>query len=288
VLRLGPASLRLSGRVVDAEGRPVAAVELSVEDATLVDGIALEGLAVGDGGGPSTRDTTDAEGRFELGGLDRRSYVLGLVDRRSMLTMRTDPLQAGRTDVEIRFGGDIATVRVAGRVVDRGGQPVPGAEVWIAREVAREGSRQGQRVEVFTRANGEGAFEFPSLSSDVSSARVAFPNDLSVEHEIEKGANLGGLVLVAFRRAHLQVDLTGSSVVADGFEVLDESGEPLTVGKFEANFAMSMSRAPITGGRSEVLTSLDSAETVVLYEKEKEVSRIKVRLVPGEVTMVRP
>lgn len=288
VLRLGPPSLRLAGRVVDADGRPIAAVDVSALDLTRVDGIALEDLAAGGGPGQSTHDETDAEGKFEIGGLDRRAYVLGLVDRRSMLTMRTEPIDAGKTDAEIRFGGDRMTVKVAGRVVDKAGQPVPGAEVWLAREIAREEGGQGGRVEVFARANGEGAFEFPDVSVDVRYARVAFPNDLSFEHRIEPGQNLGGLVLVAYRRAHLQIDLTGSSVVADGFEVLDGTGEPLSVGKFEANLVMSMGRGPITGERSEVLTSLDSAETVVLYNGQAETGRIKVRLVPGVVTIVRP
>jgi len=288
VLRLGPPSLRLAGRVVDANGRPAGSVDVRAMDLTRVDGVALEDLAAGEGPGPSTHDETDSEGRFEIAGLDRRPYILGLVDRRSMLTMRTEPIQAGRTDAEIRFGGDGMTVKVAGRVVDRSGQPVPGAEVWLVRETPREQGGQGDRVEVFARADGEGAFEFPGVSADVRHARVAFPNDLSFEYRIEPGQNLGGLVLVAYRRAHLQVDLTGSSVIADAFEVLDGTGEPLTVGKFEANLAMSMSRGPITGGRSEVLTSLDSAETVVLYRGDAESGRIQVRLVPGEVTMVRP
>ncbi|MFN0008299.1 MAG: hypothetical protein ACKVXR_10350 [Planctomycetota bacterium] len=287
-IRLGPPALRLAGRVVDSDGRPIAGVDVQASDLTRIDGIAIEDLAAGEGPGPSTRDETDAEGRFEIGGLDRRAYVLALVDRRSMLTMRTEPIEAGRTDAEIRFGGEGMTVKVAGRVVDRAGQPVPGAEVWLVRETTREERGQGDRVEVFTRANGEGAFEFPGVSADVRYARVAFPNDLSFEHRIEPGQNLGGLVLVAYRRAHIQIDLSGSSLVADGFEVLDGTGEPLSVGKFEANLVMSMSRGPITGERSDVLTSLDSAETVVLYHKDAESGRIKVRLVPGEVTIVRP
>lgn len=288
VVRLGAPTLRLAGRVVDGKGRPMAEVEVRALDLTHVDGMALEDMSTWDGTGPFTHDDTDAEGRFEIGGLEPRAYSLGLLDRRTMRTMQTTPIQAGKTDAEIRFEAGDATGRIAGRVVDPGGNPVPSAEVWLSREIARPEGGQRDRLEIFARGDGEGVFEFQDVALDAVSVRVAFPGDLSSEHEFGAGEDLSHLVLVAYRSAHLQVDLTGSDLQADAFGILDRSGTALSIMKHEGNVVTSSMQWPIADQRSDVLTALEMAETVVVYYRNVETSRVPVRLVPGELTVVRP
>ena len=70
-LRLPATRLVLAGRVLDATGAPLADVQVELFDATGIDGLdgTLESLASG-----ATGRRTDAEGRFELGGLLPREY----------------------------------------------------------------------------------------------------------------------------------------------------------------------------------------------------------------------
>jgi len=287
-LRLGPPTLRLAGRVVDAAGKPIRSVEVRALGLTRVNGVALEDAATWDGPGPFTVKDTDNEGKFELGGLQPRTYVLGLLDRNSLRTMRTEPFLAGRTDLEIRFVGDGAVVHVAGRVVDRGGAPVPRAEVRLVREIMREEGGYREGVEVFKSADEEGIFDFPDMAGDVRAARVGFPGDIAYEHPLEAGQDLGHLTLIAFRRAHFQIEIGNSEVQPDFFGVLDGAGRAMPIMKYEGSIVKSNMRWGIQDGRSETLTVLDAAETVVLYQKGAEVGRASLRLVPGDLTVVRP
>lgn len=287
-LRLGPPTLRLRGRVVDDAGRPMRSVEVRALGLTRVGGSALEDLATWDGPGPFTVGDTDGEGKFEIGGLQPRAYVLGLLDRGTLRTMRTEPIQAGRTDLEIRFQADGASVIVAGRVVDRAGAAVPRAEVRLVRDITREEGGHREGVDTFKSADEEGVFEFQDAAQDVRAARVGFPGDMAFEHPLEAGQDLAHLVLVAYRRAHFQIDLAGSEVQADFFGIQDGAGRGMPIVKYEGNIAKSNMRWPIQDGRSDTLTVLDAAETVILFHQGAEIGRTPLRLVPGELTVVRP
>lgn len=287
-IRLGPPTLGFAGRVIDAEGQPMRSVEVRALGLTRVAGTALEDLSTWDGPGPFTVKDTDSEGKFELGGLQPRTYVIGLLDRNTLRTMRTEPIQAGRKDLEIEFRADGATVLVAGRVIDRSGAPVPRAEVRLVRDITREEGGYREGVDVFRSADEEGVFAFPNAAADVRAVRVGFQGDMAYEHPLGGGQDLAHLVLVAFRRTHFQLDLTGSDVQADFFGIVDEAGQGLLIVKYEGNIAKSSMRWPIQEGRSDALTVLDAAENVVLYFQNAEVRRIQVRLIPGDLTVVRP
>ena len=74
----------------------------------------------------------------------------------------------------------------------------------------------------------------------------------------------------------------------DFFGVLDGAGRAMPIMKYEGSIVKSNMRWGIQDGRSETLTVLDAAETVVLYQKGAEVGRAPLRLVPGDLTVVRP
>ena len=287
-VRLGPPARVLAGRVVDAAGKPKRSVEVRALGLTRVAGGSLEDLATWGGEGPFTVADTDTEGKFRIGGLEARAYVVGLVDRSSLRTMRTEPIQAGREDLEIVFKVEIGTVRIAGRVVDRGGTPVAHAEVRLVREIVREEGGFKEGVDVVRTADAEGLFDFGEVAADVRAVHAGFPGEMAYEHPFESGEDLSSLVLLAFRRAHFQIDLTGSNVQADGFALLDVEGRPMPIASYEGNIAKSAMRWAIHDQRSDTLTALDAADTLVLYRKREEVGRHPVRFVPGDVTIVRP
>jgi hypothetical protein len=100
---------------------------------------------------------------------------LFLVDRRTLRTSRAGPFLAGSRDVEIRFRSTDRSGRIAGRVVDPSGAPIPGAEVNLERPIVRSEGQKPERTDFHATADATGVFEFPGVSLDVGSARAAFP-----------------------------------------------------------------------------------------------------------------
>lgn len=150
-----PHAARISGRVVDARGRPVAGTRVLVET-----GVAFEradGSPVRSPCRPDPLDTgvrSDSEGRFTLGPLQpRRDYQITAVaegyltayargldlapDRDVsgvVLTLKPEAVvTSGISGITGTGDKPAAAVRVRGSVVDGEGQPVVGARVWAAR-----------------------------------------------------------------------------------------------------------------------------------------------------------
>ena len=162
--------LSIRGTVVDAQGKPVPGLRVSLADPTLVGRIgkmpvhaeflasgsplppmALESEAdqpdkdgeqfndfVGNVGKPSAFYhfvETDAEGRFEFSGLDERKYHLSLQDRATCsYLVPEEEYRAGGTPVRIEWPAPKLFARVAGAVVGDEGEPVKGARLSLVRE----------------------------------------------------------------------------------------------------------------------------------------------------------
>ncbi|MEM7205038.1 MAG: sigma-70 family RNA polymerase sigma factor [Planctomycetota bacterium] len=100
----------IAGRVVDERGEPVAA-RVWLEDPTSLgdhDGLPTHAEFISDGAPAETDDdgrsplwswvSTDASGRFQIGGLTTRTYQLRAATE-DLLTTRSPPIAAGATDV---------------------------------------------------------------------------------------------------------------------------------------------------------------------------------------------
>ena len=287
-LRLGPRTNRLSGRVIDSEGKTMSQVEVGIADPTPSGTATLEVLATHGGDGLSTRTITDSDGRFELGGFLDRPYSLTLVDHRTLRTCRVGPILAGGGDVELRFQNADRVARIAGRVVDASGAAVPGADVWLGRPLVRIEGKKAETIELRGKADAGGSFEFPSVSLDVQSVGAAFPGDVDARRAVAAGEDLEHLVVVAYRRAHFRIDLSATGLDADAFEILDPAGERMSIFEYQGSVSQSWKIGEIVDGQSETRAVAAAAETLVLERAKAEVARIPIHLVPGELTVLRP
>jgi protocatechuate 3,4-dioxygenase beta subunit len=311
VLALGGAPLSIAGRVVDAAGAPLEGLEVWIADTTLFSmgregAVVLENeLVEGRGEDRWHRETTDAQGRFEIDGLMDREYTLEAMDPATLLRARPVKAAAGARDVELVLSKEALFERVAGRVVTRSGAPVADVVVFPMCDGFRL-SYQEQVVSTShssvdgVRTGADGRFELKDVPRDLVYLRVNGEDTLPVEYgrHVEGGlAALGGaragegrledLEIVVPLRVRLRVELSNPAE-ADAVAVLDEAGEPIVINVIAANGRREDERMPIVAGRTEVLTVTDSAATLVLLAGNSEVRRVPLALRRGDVNVVVP
>jgi len=303
VLQLGGPPLAIAGRVVDPQGEPVGGVEVGLVDRTPFGPVEIPGQAgltrAGfvepllrgelDSGQPGV---TGADGRFELSGLLPRDYTLSVLDREHMVYREQGGIPAGRSGVELVLPAE-AVRDLAGRVVDLSGEPVADVTVTAIRR-RPEGSPLAespwsQLWGGSARTDAQGAFRLEGLSAGVNELQVSGPAvGLGRTLELPDGADPEDLELQVPLRCHVQVDLAGSDLEADGFALLGPDGAPLALGVFHGDFAFSSDRGSIEEGRSEVTSVGEDAAVLVLYLDRQEVHRRPVELAPGEVNVLEP
>ena len=105
---------------------------------------------------PSAQGASDADGRFEITGLDRGSHML-LTRHPDHPADRRGDVSSGRADVEIRLEGGYA---IRGQVLDDAGAPVPAFNV-VARRAS--GGLIRRNVQAVSSYDAEGSFEISGL-----------------------------------------------------------------------------------------------------------------------------
>jgi len=73
----------------------------------------------------------DADGRFELGGLDDRRYTLRVLDPKTLQSTTSQPVQAGDHDVRIEMPAPALFAKLAGRITTVGDRPVAGVSLQL-------------------------------------------------------------------------------------------------------------------------------------------------------------
>jgi RNA polymerase sigma-70 factor (ECF subfamily) len=288
VLVLGGKPLSIDGRVVDADGHPLA--QISVEN---IDRERLDRLEPRDAIGPIsygsqgvswawTSDVTSsaADGSFGVSDLRPGSYRLRLSDTGSGNELETEPIEAGSHDVVLRMPREEHIALVAGRVVNPAGAPLAGVEVWL---------QHASHATAHVMTNEAGAFEFRDVlraptqlwaSTDGFTSRV--PHDLASERDLEH------LTITAARRCHFQLDLSDSGLEPDGFEVRDAQERPLAILLQQGSMATGGPRWKLTERKTPALAVTEDGVALVLLRGDEELARIPVRLQPSELTIVRP
>ncbi|HKH44313.1 MAG TPA: carboxypeptidase regulatory-like domain-containing protein [Thermoanaerobaculia bacterium] len=163
-LRLRRAT-RISGRVLDPEGRPVPGALVSAQHAGWYD----DQIITYCGGHPQYRiEGTDAAGRFDFDQLEPGWFEVRAADARpKVVRVRGD---AGRRSDEIEFVLPSARVSLEGQVLDAAGQPVEGATV---------------RVLGTVQTDATGAYRFTGLRPGKTLIQVRHPAAGWLDEEIE-------------------------------------------------------------------------------------------------------
>ena len=286
-LVLGPPPLAIAGRVLDAAGEPQEGWCVALEDPTPKWELCVEEAV----SGVRHPVVTDAEGRFAIGGLFERPYRLRVWHPETHLVVVSEPYPAGTREAAVHLPAGGFHERVTGRVVGLDGASVAGASVALCYEGVRV-NRAGSTIRgepVWTDA--EGRFELARVPRAGVSIEV---DDELVERErwpIEELGPPEDLVLRVRRLHRFRVELDPSDP-ADAFAVLNAEGTRLPVRVFlpELEFpAYYPSHVPRgEDGVFPVSEVSEAGVTLLVLERERELRRIDLHLVPGSVKIVRP
>ncbi len=292
VLTLGGPPLTIAGRVVDGQGEPRAGVRLWVEDPTPF-GILGEDLHAkveylltaeeGTSDGNWRATWTDAEGRFRVGGLLKRSYHLRMMDGGTLEAHSAGPFDAGDQEVEIVFPR-AERGRVAGRVVSVAGRPVAGVSLALLGHAHGGIWNHLESGDQVTDAEGRFAFEGVGgrglqiwlRGDDVIPTMIAV-GDRPQDRELEIAVSV---------RCHFKVDLGANPGRADGLKVLGPQDEVLDLVEVGPGGVTIFRSAPLVEGRSTSLGVDERARTLVLEKGGVEVQRIPLQLVPGRLNRI--
>lgn len=291
-----PITLRLSeplsieGRLVGTDGRGRRGFRVILLDPTILDLYSVPfRTAEGPGWNTATEMVTGAGGRFEISGLRDRAYQLRFVDEDSLVSHESEPIEAGSRGVIVRLPLDVFRERLEGRVVDRAGRPIPKVSVRTSVILTESGTGHTSTSGKSTLTDSEGRFvlkEVPRRGLNLELAgETIVPETVEVPEEVPED----GLILTASRRCFIRVDAGESSPVPAGFSVLDAAGDELSIVSISPTGRSSTTWSRLEDGRSIPLAVEEDAATVVLYDdSHREVARIPIAPIPGEVLVVRP
>lgn len=286
-LVLGPMPLSIAGRVVEADGAPCSGWSVALAQGTAISQFRIPVItAESMTAGKRIETSTNKEGAFLIEGLRDMPYILQAWGRDGRM-IRSDPIQAGTQDAELRCEPDAFVEKIQGRVVSRDGVPLAGLDVSVLLVTyeAAFGSSWNHVKSVTSAQDGTFALEqvprrFTRLSvdgEDVQSTTVAL-GEIDLAQPIE---------IAVVRLCRFRFENGPDGEFPDWIEVLDRDGGVLSLVTREAQRMMSSSNAALTDGNSHVLSVSEDAARLVLYKRGEPVSSQPLRLVPGEIVTVR-
>ncbi len=311
VLQLGSEPLELAGRVVDAEGAPLAGIYVWIADPTFFGGLGNPAtderpalvhaetlLAGGDPGWH--RVETDATGRFTITGLLDREYSVHAMDPTTLARVVSSGVSAGKDDLVLRFDTGLTFPVLRGRVVDQLGRPVPDVSIYPMNDAfvtrfrgQRMSTRHAMTDGVLTDADGR--FTLHDVPRDLAYLRLNGAD--TIPEEYGRGVEGGLATLIGDdserveihvqRRCHFKVELAAPDE-ADRIGVLDEAGELLVITQFMGSSRRDTELMDLVDGVSNTLVAPGAARTLALYRGEELVRTVPIRLEPGEVVILRP
>ena len=299
VLRLGGAPLAITGRVLDADGRPCRGWSIDLADGTpsgnswrTIELDSASGWSAaapvefGSSGAGASPHETDADGRFRLDGLRDRTYRVRAFDPSRCLFVVGEPTAAGSEDLVLRVPRDAFLPVLRGRVVSQRGRPIVGGVV-----------RLGFAVQTFAsgdewvsncrevQADDEGRFEFRDLPFRHLQLRVDGPHVESTGSFAIPAS--GEVELRASARCRFRVDARPDDA-ADRFRVLDGDGREMRITAQTAVASYVDGTVQRRDDGFPVCTVGDEAATLVLYQGEVELRRVALELQPNELEVVTP
>lgn len=296
-LRFDGPSLEITGRLLYTSGEPHAGARVQLWQEEYVVGISTaEDLSAKGAEIPLLMDAfwsdpdpclTDHRGAFVVKGLADRDYRLRILDLEEGLALTTEPIPAGSSGLSITLPDDTYQ-ELSGSVVDEHGRAIEGMQVMASTWVIHNSDNHAVRTMRTTHTEADGSFVLSDVSR-LASIRLRVLGDDSefLDHAFWMEPDEPGedLTLILERRCHFRVEVQDSEV--HSFRILDELDEVLMISHFGAVGGDVGRRIfPLEEGRSPVVSTSDRARTLELLGTETR--RVPIRLVAGEVTILRP
>lgn len=303
-VRLTEDTLRIEGVVLGSEGDPMPGAEVWIADPTAIGSVSgrlelLERLGSTYGYFWETF-RTDQRGRFVVPRLAERNYVLRVIDRSTFLASEGVAVPAGATDAVLRLPGDAGMEELVIDVTDGRGEPLPGAIAQLVRTTMIVGDASGSSARVESLKSDEFVAD---AAGRCALGRVALleGTDLRVYRKgfVPSTLPLRSLVLTpeADRlRASVVLDARCEVQIIDGspeeqratsFALEAADGTALELVEFEERGVSRSMSSGLTEGRSSVVQVSGAAATLVLRREGEVVESRAIRLVPGEVNVLR-
>jgi hypothetical protein len=239
--------------------------------------------------------TTDAEGRFEIGGLHDRRYRLRVVDTRTLQAHTSDPIAAGEPSADVRLPAPDVWPELAGILVDDRGEPQAGVRVEVDAEAYGVRARFfGGRVYVSMRDPGartttdaEGRFVLRDVPRRGASLQIAAESIVPRSLELEPGIDPARLEVEVATRCSFEVHVAPGLVPApDAVSLRDAEGRAIDVLRIEAGSINAYTNAPISDGRSGVLSASSAARTLLLLRDGEVLRSVPIRLRARETNVI--
>lgn len=304
VLVLGGPPLSISGRTVDGEGHPVAGALVWIEDRTLLDrvvtrrdgAVGISGFATAENlmaGAHSfvNRFRSGPDGRFEVRGLLPRAYPLWACELATFSLVSMPAVEAGTRDLVLVLEEESPTRRIAGRALSLSGSPIQGLRVTVSRTAGSGLSIVSAplRIEGAPVTDAEGRFAIEAIHVGDSSIWFSGDGILSMDEplELDPSQDLEHLEIRLPMKCSVQVRLRDASE-ADQVVVRDEAGRYVSTEQRVGLTSSSDMPLEFVDGVSEVFSTGENARWLVLMKAGKEVRRVPIQLVVGQVTTIRP
>lgn len=270
-LTLGDEPFSIRGWVRDVRGRPIAGAEVWPLDPVPVDclpvgedddpwGTSLEALMRGSPHSEPVR--TEVDGSFVLDGLLERDYRLAAFHKGTMRFTSCAAVRAGASDVALELSDEARCAPIRGQVLTLDGAPLPDMYVF---PIGNDGLIPVGERQV---TGADGRFAYGSLSSSVASFS-AFNQDTFGHANVQRGGQ--DLEIRVQRRCRIQV--RSGAIHADAYQVLDGSGTVIQMWQIQGLTSWSGFSFELVDGRSDQVCVPESARTVVLTSKGREVER---------------
>jgi len=286
-LVLGGPALAITGRVLDAAGGPCAGWTVSLDGAEVTVDEAPPVLAEALASNRTGPVVTDASGAFRLDGLFEREYVVRAWDVASLLMLESEPTAAGTRGLVLRVTDAAYVEDVRGTVVSRYLTPIAGAPVTLCMVTHELDHGFTWEPGPTTVTDEEGRFRFERVPRNRIHFLVHGPEVIPVRHFPAEHADWQRLEIEVDQRLRLRVEDTRGDGAADEIEVRDFQDRVVPLAIFDGAGWLSTSRVDLTDGRSQVLAVDESAYDLLLLKQGRELERVELELLPGEVAVVR-
>ena len=310
ILTLGHSPVELAGIVVYDNGAPAPGVRVKLHSSTPFGFVAQDepqpgGWLLNSGGssnqfrrsvedlvgGPDgVRETaTNGAGHFRLTGLLERDYLLVLNEPATLLGNTSRWVRAGAQEVRVVLQRTVIRDRIAGRVTNELGEPVPQVAIALQRNIAADygdfpiASLMGSK----TSSDDDGRFEFgPAATGGLMLSVRPGAGYQSQYLSLEGYEDLDEIEVVLAGVANFYVDLGLQADLADSMQLLDEEGTALFLHTARGLGGFAVDEGGFADGRTPVYSATAGQCTVVLLKAGSEVGRREVTLQPGQTTAI--